>query len=134
MSKHNQSFSSTQSNNFYRVFGCLQHPRRRPGHTVKHDAWLKKSIEPTQEKGLNWNSERCVFRMAKLTFMAYLLSKRGLGTTEPLVRTGEPKKCRRSGKLRRISERQHQVYLAQKSNSSKTGCFSQRRNQAWLPV
>ena len=91
MSKHNQSFSSTQSNKFYRVFGCLQHLRRHHGHTVKHDASLKKSIEPTPEKELNWNSERCVFRMSKLTFMAYLLSKRGLGTTEPLVRTREPK-------------------------------------------
>ena len=86
-----QSFSSTQSNKFYRVLGSLQHLRRHHGHTVKHDALLKKSIERTPEKALNWNSERCVFRMSKLTFMAYLLSKRGLGTTEPLVRTREPK-------------------------------------------
>ena len=71
-----------------RVLGYVQPPQRHHGHTVEeNDAPLKKTIERTSGKGLHLNGERCVFRISKLTFMFYLLSKRGLGTTEPLITT-----------------------------------------------
>ena len=38
-----------------------------------------------ESKGLTLNPEKCVFRMLQLTFMEYLLSIRGIVSTESRV-------------------------------------------------
>ncbi|PFX14704.1 Uncharacterized protein K02A2.6 [Stylophora pistillata] len=48
------------------------------GRTVEeHDSRLRKTIECISDKGLTLNPEKCVFRMPQLTFMGYLLSRKG---------------------------------------------------------
>ena len=52
------------------------------GRTVEeHDSRLQKTIECICDKGLTLNPEKCVFRMPQLTFMGYLLSRKGIGPT-----------------------------------------------------
>ncbi|XP_015747522.1 PREDICTED: uncharacterized protein K02A2.6-like [Acropora digitifera] len=51
----------------------------------EHDARLKKTMGPIQDKGLTLSREKCVFQMSKLTFMGYLLSNKGIGPTESRV-------------------------------------------------
>ena len=56
------------------------------GRTVEeHDSRLQKTIECICDKGLTLNPEKCVFRMPQLTFMGYLLSRKGIGPTESHV-------------------------------------------------
>ncbi|PFX12869.1 Retrovirus-related Pol polyprotein [Stylophora pistillata] len=65
------------------------------GRTVEeHDSRLQKTIKCISDKGLTLNPEMCVFRMPQLTFMGYLLSRKGIGPTESrvdaVVRAKEP--------------------------------------------
>ena len=53
------------------------------GRTVEeHDSRLQKTNECVCDKGLTLNPEKCVFKMPQLTFMGYLLSRKGIGPTE----------------------------------------------------
>ena len=62
----------------------------------EHDSRLQKTIECICDKGLTLNPETCVFRMPQLTFLGYLLSRKGIGSTESrveaVVRAKEPKR------------------------------------------
>ncbi|PFX17850.1 Transposon Ty3-G Gag-Pol polyprotein [Stylophora pistillata] len=65
------------------------------GRTVEeHDSRLQKTIECISDKGLTLNPDKCVFRMLPLTFMGYLLLRKGIGPTESrvdaVVRAKEP--------------------------------------------
>ena len=46
---------------------------------------VAEDIECICGKGLTLNPEKCVFRMPQLTFMGYLLSRKGIGPTESRV-------------------------------------------------
>ena len=56
-------------------------------HQVEHDKRLEKVLTRLEERGLTLNQEKCVFDMAKLTFVGLLLSNSGTGPTEEKVRT-----------------------------------------------
>ena len=79
------------------------------GRTVEeHDSRLQKTIECICDKGLTLNPEKCVFRMPQLTFMKYLLSRKGIGSTESrveaVVQAKEPTNAEEVRSFPRISE------------------------------
>ena len=51
----------------------------------QHDERLEKLLERLQQRGLTLNGEKCKFKMPQLEFMGYLLSTRGIGSTESKV-------------------------------------------------
>ena len=53
----------------------------------EHDQNLHKVLQRLEEKNLTLNPVKCEFRMDKVVFMGFLLSKYGIGPTEERVRT-----------------------------------------------